>query len=47
MDSLTFLERPPKGKPQPLYVLHGDEDFLKRRVLDTLWPADEILEPDA
>jgi DNA polymerase III subunit delta len=36
MDSLTFLERPPKGKPQPLYVLHGDEDFLKRRVLDAL-----------
>ncbi len=36
MDSLTFLERPPKGKPQPLYVLHGDEDFLKRRVLEVL-----------
>ena len=36
MDSLTFLERTPKGKPQPLYVLHGDEDFLKRRVLDAL-----------
>ena len=26
MDSLTFLERPPKGKPQPLYVLHGDQN---------------------
>ncbi len=36
MDSLIFLERPPKGKPQPLYVLHGDEDFLKRRVLEVL-----------
>lgn len=36
MDSLVFLERPPKGKPQPLYVLHGDEDFLKRRVLEML-----------
>ncbi len=36
MDSLVFLERPPKGKPQPLYVLHGDEDFLKRRVLEVL-----------
>ena len=36
MDSLTFLERAPKGKPQPLYVLHGDEDFLKRRVLEAL-----------
>src|SRR5919201_397344 len=33
MDSLTFLERLPKAKPQPLYVLHGDEPFLKRQVL--------------
>src|SRR5262249_3012475 len=32
MDSLTFLERQAKLKPQPIYVLHGDEDFLKRRV---------------
>jgi DNA polymerase-3 subunit delta len=31
MDGLTFLERVPKG-PQPLYVLHGDEPFLKRQV---------------
>lgn len=31
MDSLAFLERPP-SKPQPIYVLHGDEDFLKRQV---------------
>jgi DNA polymerase-3 subunit delta len=36
MDSLTFLERPPKGKPKPLYVLHGDEDFLKRLVLEAI-----------
>jgi DNA polymerase-3 subunit delta len=36
MDSLTFLERTPKGKPQPLYVLVGDEDFLKRQVLRQL-----------
>jgi DNA polymerase III subunit delta len=33
MDSLTFLERLPKAKPQPLYVLHGDEPFLKRQAL--------------
>src|SRR5207248_4275219 len=33
MASLTFLERLPKAKPQPLYVLHGDESFLKRQVL--------------
>jgi DNA polymerase III subunit delta len=31
MDSLTFLQRS-LSKPQPLYVLHGDEDFLKRQV---------------
>src|SRR5262245_1125338 len=36
MDSLTFLERAPKGEPRPVYVLHGDEDFLKRQVLAAL-----------
>jgi DNA polymerase-3 subunit delta len=36
MDSLVFLERVAKAKPQPVYVLHGDERFLKRRVLDAL-----------
>lgn len=36
MDSLTFLERTPKGKPQPLYVVPGDEDFLKRQVIAKL-----------
>jgi DNA polymerase-3 subunit delta len=36
MDSLAFLERPTKGKPQPVYVLAGDEDFLKRQVLRAL-----------
>jgi DNA polymerase-3 subunit delta len=36
MDSLTFLERASKVAPQPLYVLHGDEDFLKRQVLAAL-----------
>jgi DNA polymerase-3 subunit delta len=33
MDSLAFLEKAGKAKPLPLYVLHGDEDFLKRQVL--------------
>jgi DNA polymerase-3 subunit delta len=36
MDSLAFLERPRKGKPQPVYVLAGDEDFLKRQVVRAL-----------
>jgi DNA polymerase-3 subunit delta len=36
MDSLTFLDRPPKGEPRPVYVVHGDEDFLKRRVIAAL-----------
>ncbi|HMF18470.1 MAG TPA: DNA polymerase III subunit delta [Gemmataceae bacterium] len=33
MDSLTYLERGGKAKVLPLYVLHGDEPFLKRQVL--------------
>jgi DNA polymerase-3 subunit delta len=32
MDSLSFLEKPPRTRPQPVYVLHGDEPFLKRHV---------------
>jgi DNA polymerase-3 subunit delta len=36
MDSLAFLEKTPSADPQPIYVLHGDEDFLKRQVLLTL-----------
>jgi DNA polymerase-3 subunit delta len=36
MDSLTFLERSSQQEPQPIYVLHGDEDFLKRQVLRAL-----------
>lgn len=31
MDALTFLDRIDKAKPQPVYVLHGDEEFLKRQ----------------
>ncbi len=33
MDSLTYLERGGKAKVLPLYVLYGDEPFLKRQVL--------------
>src|SRR4051794_24877400 len=36
MDSLTFLESAPRGKPKPLYVVAGDEDFLKRHVIQKL-----------
>jgi DNA polymerase-3 subunit delta len=35
MDSLAFLEAG-SVRPQPVYVLHGDEDFLKRQVVATL-----------
>jgi DNA polymerase-3 subunit delta len=33
MDSLSFLERSARAKVQPIYVLHGDDAFLKRQVL--------------
>ncbi len=36
MDSLTFLHGAAKTKPRSIYVLHGDEHFLKRRVLAAL-----------
>jgi DNA polymerase-3 subunit delta len=36
MDALAFLERSRRGKPLPLYVVSGDEDFLKRQVLATI-----------
>jgi DNA polymerase III subunit delta len=38
MDALAFLERTNKSKPQPIYVLSGDESFLKRQVLSALQP---------
>jgi DNA polymerase-3 subunit delta len=31
MDALAFLERSPRGDPKPVYVLTGDEEFLKRQ----------------
>jgi DNA polymerase-3 subunit delta len=36
MDSLAFLEATGDPKPQPVYVLYGDEDFLKHLVLSRL-----------
>ena len=36
MDSIAFLERKADDAPRPVYVLHGDERFLKRRVLIAL-----------
>jgi len=44
MDSLTFLQSAAKAKPRPIYVLHGDEHFLKRRVVATLRTL--VLGPD-
>src|SRR6516165_6188100 len=32
MDSLAFLDRAPRASPEPIYVVLGDEDFLKRLV---------------
>jgi DNA polymerase-3 subunit delta len=36
MDSLAFLEGAGRSRLLPIYVLHGDEDFLKRRALEAL-----------
>jgi DNA polymerase-3 subunit delta len=36
MDSIIFLDRSPKAALLPLYVLYGDEPFLKRQVLNLL-----------
>jgi len=36
MDAMQFLDKAAKAKRQPLYALAGDEDFLKRRVRDTI-----------
>jgi DNA polymerase-3 subunit delta len=37
MDALAFIDKPPDGKKlSPVYVLHGDEDFLKRQVVGVL-----------
>jgi DNA polymerase-3 subunit delta len=44
MDALAFIEKAAKSKPQPVYVLHGDEAFLKRQVYPAL---DALLLGDA
>jgi DNA polymerase III subunit delta len=36
MDSLAFLQRTAAGPSHPIYVLHGDEDYLKRQVVAAL-----------
>jgi DNA polymerase-3 subunit delta len=36
MDSKTFLQKADRLQIKPFYVLFGDEDFLKRQVLDVL-----------
>ncbi len=38
MDALQFLDKSAKAKRQPVYVLLGDEDFLKRRCRDAIIP---------
>jgi DNA polymerase-3 subunit delta len=36
MDAATFLDQPSKGTPPHIYVVCGDEPFLKRQVLGVL-----------
>jgi DNA polymerase-3 subunit delta len=36
MDALAFLEKSAKAKRQPIYVLVGDEDLLKRRCREAI-----------
>jgi DNA polymerase III subunit delta len=33
MDSFAFLESPAQASPSPVYVVYGEDDFLKRQVL--------------
>jgi DNA polymerase-3 subunit delta len=44
MNSLDFLDNPAKPEPQPVYAVHGDEGFLKRRAVQAL--RTKILGPD-
>jgi DNA polymerase-3 subunit delta len=44
MDSLAFLDNIAKARPQAVYAVHGDEPFLKRRVLLALRAL--VLGPD-
>ncbi len=36
MDAIDFLSKSRKGPPQPVYVLTGDEEFLKRQAREAL-----------
>ena len=45
MDALTFLDRADRLQPQPLFVLAGDEAFLKRHAQAAL--RRRLLGPDA
>src|SRR5204863_9301529 len=36
MASITFLDEIGRVEPLPVYVVHGDEDFLRRQVLTAL-----------
>lgn len=36
MDAFAFLDKLPKSQPRPVYVLAGDEAFLKREVVSAL-----------
>src|SRR5262245_51998418 len=38
MDAIDFLSKLAKSPPQPVYVLHGDEEFLKRQARTELIP---------
>src|SRR5579859_4403936 len=38
MDAQKFIDALPKSKPRPVYVLFGDEDFLKRIARAALEP---------
>ncbi len=43
MDAVDFLNKSRRGEPQPVYVLFGDEEFLKReaRAALTRWLLDD------
>src|SRR5437762_420450 len=36
MESFAFLDRINSSKPQPVYVVYGDEEFLRRQVIVAL-----------
>jgi len=38
MDAIDFLNKSRKGPPQPVYILTGDEEFLKRQARIALTP---------